>query len=133
MSELSTNLYIMGRNSELPVELGKIFKTINDAGSISSENISCEIEKKVSILFPDRGRALYRTFATSISNESCSLHEALVAESRHEIEHGCCLHFVHGASGVVFINAIVKFIGSLSAEIDVRACLLGDDDPSQKY
>lgn len=129
MSELSTNLYILGRNSELSVELGKIFKTINDAGNFSSENLSYEIEKKVSTLFPDKGLALFRSFATSISNEGCSLHEALVAESRHEIEHGCCLHFVHSASGVFFINAIVKFIGSLSADIDVRACLLGDDDP----
>jgi len=129
MSELHTNLYIKHAEPEVNEKLGSIFKTINDKPKPDYSKIEELIKSEAITINPEKGDELASRLLEEVKSDYGTPTEDLVAESRGQIEGYYRLHFVHGGSGTDYMKSIIEFLGNLSPDVDVRACLVGDDDP----
>lgn len=133
MAELHTNLYIKHADSSLHDKLGRLFKTINDKPETDYAKLEENLFLEALSINPEHGEQCVSQLLKCIKNEWSSLSEELVAESRYECHGFHCIHFVHSSSGTETLQAIVQFIGDLASGVDVRACLVGDDDPWEVF
>jgi hypothetical protein len=129
MSELHTNIYIKHSDSGINSKLELIFKTINDKPEPDYEKIEENLKADAVNINSENGAYLVDKLIKDIKEGNGTPSEDLIAESRDEIAGFHFLHFVHGGSGTDYIGAIIKFLGDLAPGVDVRACLVGDDDP----
>ncbi|MBU2714219.1 hypothetical protein [Zooshikella harenae] len=129
MAELHTNLYIKHHDQELNAKLTKVFKTINDKPEPNFKKTKENLLNDALAVSPDNAKELVKSLLKSVKKVYGSPSGYLVAESRQQIGDYHSYHFVHGRSGIDIIRKIIWFLGKLAPGIDVRACLVGDDDP----
>jgi hypothetical protein len=106
-----------------------LFHTLNDDPDTKEVNIEQALIDVGKDLCPHEGDSSARELINIINDLNGDPAHDLRAESRDMIANYCRYHFVHGGVAEKIITAIVQFIGTVAPEVDVRAWLVGDDDP----
>lgn len=133
MSEQTTKLYIKHPDIEVHRKLHTIFKTINDEPKPNHEEVEKNLLACALEISTINGDQAYSRLIKNINGAFGKPSEDLIAEARGAIGGYNIFRFVHGNAGLEIIKLILEFLLELSAEIDARACLRGDDEPCEFF
>jgi hypothetical protein len=129
MAENHSNVYIAHTDASTQKKLSSIFQTLNDIPRPDLKKIEETLILSSEDLLTVSGSKFALELIHSVKNNDGIPANDLRAESKQEINGYCSYHFVHGENGEKIITAIIQFIGDIAPKADVRAWLVGDDDP----
>jgi len=108
-------------------KLGDLFQSINDKPKPDRSNVISTLTTQAELIAPNSGRKLVEALLESRLTSKAE-HE-LTGETKLVVGGYHVVNFVKGTGGEESTKAIVEFVHDLVPGVDVRAWVMGDDDP----
>ena len=131
--EISTRFFLHHPNKETQQKLENLINQWSTTDVCEPENFQAHLLKEAKNIAPSLNtEEIVERFLTTLKEENYTAWE-LQPESTGPVASYYYFRYTHGSNGLELVEAILQFMVDLVPDLDIRACLQGDDEPWERF